>query len=199
MDSAARVAWRADRGEQTEAARLFWAGHPEAEAVLARWRRLGTFGELPTLFTDYRLLADNPRSTVTPGPRYRDRPEEEPVARVVGIHNLALRAGVTEEVFDRFIAENHHRIDDYPDWRFHVLKGSGWPRSRARRRSTRTTSPSRRTRRRPARPDGPRITSPQLQHFGGPHSPRTRRRRRDHLDAQASRTGPAPWEATRWV
>ncbi|MFI9383686.1 hypothetical protein [Kutzneria sp. NPDC052558] len=111
------------RGEQTELARQFWARHPEAEAVLARWRRLGTYGELPTLFTDYRLLADNPRSTVTPGPRYRDRPGEQPVARVVGIHNLALRAGVTEEMFDRFIAENHHRIDDYPDWRFHVLKG----------------------------------------------------------------------------
>ncbi|MBE1496154.1 hypothetical protein H4696_003254 [Amycolatopsis lexingtonensis] len=83
------------RGEQTEAALQFWARHPEAEAVLARWRRLGTYGELPTLFTDYRLLADNPRSTVAPGPRYRDRPGEEPVARVVGIHNLALRAGVT--------------------------------------------------------------------------------------------------------
>ncbi|WP_439378898.1 hypothetical protein [Amycolatopsis lexingtonensis] len=49
------------RGEQTEPARQFWARHPEAEAVLARWRRLGTFAE--------------------------------------------------------------HRIDDYPDWRFHVLKG----------------------------------------------------------------------------
>ncbi|WP_239071939.1 hypothetical protein [Amycolatopsis sp. SID8362] len=80
------------RGEQTEPARRFWARHPEAEAVLARWRRLGTSGELPTLFTDYRLLADNPRSTVTPGPRYRDRPGEERVARVVGIHNVALRA-----------------------------------------------------------------------------------------------------------
>ena len=64
-------------------------------------------------FTDYRLLADNPRSTVTPGPRYRDRPGEEPVARVVGIHNLALRAGVTEEMFEMFVHSARKQLGAY--------------------------------------------------------------------------------------
>ncbi|HDS4948368.1 TPA: hypothetical protein QHX34_002699 [Klebsiella aerogenes] len=107
-------------GNQTEQAREFWAQHPEAAALLAEWRSYGTFSELPTLFTDYRLLAENQKSTVQPGPRYQQQP---PVARVIGIHNLALRPNVGAEQFESFIEANHHRIEDYPDWKFRLLKG----------------------------------------------------------------------------
>lgn len=107
-------------GNQTALARQFWLQHPEAETLLAEWRGYGTFSELPTLFTDYRLLAENKKSTVLPGPRYQHHP---PVARVIGIHNLALRPNISAEQFESFIADNHHRIEDYPDWKFRLLKG----------------------------------------------------------------------------
>lgn len=107
-------------GNQTALARQFWLQHPEAETLLAEWRGYGTFSELPTLFTDYRLLAENKKSTVLPGPRYQHQP---PVARVIGIHNLALRPNISAEQFESFIADNHHRIEDYPDWKFRLLKG----------------------------------------------------------------------------
>ncbi|RWR01007.1 hypothetical protein ED28_16285 [[Pantoea] beijingensis] len=110
-------------GNQTTYAHQFWQQHPEAEALLSEWRRYGTFSELPTLFTDYRLLAENKKSTVLPGPRYQARPDQPAVARVIGIHNLALRPNVSEEQFETFIADNHHRIEDYPDWKFRLLKG----------------------------------------------------------------------------
>lgn len=110
-------------GNPTELAQQFWHARPDARATLARWKTHASFMELPTLYTDYRLLADNPRSTVPAGPRYRDAGEGAPVARVIGIHNLALRAGVSAQAFESFIADNHHRIEDYPDWKFHLLKG----------------------------------------------------------------------------
>lgn len=110
---------RAD-GNLTAEGEAFWQQHPEALPVLKAWRRFGTFSELPTLFTDYQLLAENTRSTVQAGPRYRAEP---PVARVIGIHNIALRPQVTAAQFEQFIASNHSRIDDYPDWKFRLLKG----------------------------------------------------------------------------
>ncbi|SFC12718.1 Coproporphyrinogen III oxidase [Kosakonia oryzae] len=113
---------RAD-GNLTPLARQFWRDRPQAQAILREWQRLGTFSALPTLYTDYRLLAENKKSTVTEGPRYRERPGEEAEARVIGIHNLALRPDVKAQDFETFIAENHHRIEDYPDWKFRLLKG----------------------------------------------------------------------------
>lgn len=44
---------------------------------------------------------------------------------MVGLHNLALRSGVSPQTFDAFIRDNVHRIDDYPGWKFHMLKGTG--------------------------------------------------------------------------
>ncbi|QGZ42348.1 hypothetical protein IP92_04084 [Pseudoduganella flava] len=124
IDSAAqRDRYVGPDGNQTALARQFWRDHPHAQETIAAWKRHASFWELPTIFTDYRLLAENERSTVQPGPRYRDRPGEPPVARIIGIHNLALRADVQPETFERFIAENHHRIEDYPDWKFRLLKG----------------------------------------------------------------------------
>lgn len=110
-------------GNKTELARQFWHDHPEVLDILGEWKRFGTYSELPTLFTDYRLLAENTKSTVPYGPRYEGRPGKEPVARVIGLHNLALRADVQPHTFETFIAQNHHRIEDYPDWKFRLLKG----------------------------------------------------------------------------
>ncbi|APS37242.1 MULTISPECIES: hypothetical protein [Serratia] len=110
-------------GQRTTQAHEFWRQHADAQEILAQWRKLGTYSQLPTLFSDYRLLAENERSDVPSGPRYQERPGEAPEARIIGIHNLALREGVTPAQFERFIAENHHRIEDYPGWKFHLLKG----------------------------------------------------------------------------
>ncbi len=110
-------------GQKTEAANAFWQQNAAALEILAEWRKLGTFSQLPTLFTDYQLLAENAKSDVPHGPRYQERAGEAPIARIIGIHNLALREGVMPEQFEQFIAENHHRIEDYPDWKFHLLKG----------------------------------------------------------------------------
>ncbi|BBP77057.1 hypothetical protein PHLH7_31610 [Pseudomonas sp. Ost2] len=118
-----RDRYQAADGNKTELARQFWREHPEAADILGEWKRYGTFSELPTLYTDYQLLAQNSKSTVPHGPRYQEREGGEPVARVIGIHNLALRPDVRAETFETFIARNHHRIEDYPDWKFHLLKG----------------------------------------------------------------------------
>jgi hypothetical protein len=124
IDSAAqRDRYLAADGNQTESARQFWRDHPEAQDILREWKTYGTFSELPTIYTDYRLLAENKKSTVPDGPRYQGRPGKDPVARVIGIHNLALRPDVEAETFETFIDENHHRIEDYPDWKFRLLKG----------------------------------------------------------------------------
>jgi len=50
------------------------------------------------------------------------------LARVVGIHNPALRSGVAPETFEDFITDNIHRVEDYPGWKFHMLKGQGGSR-----------------------------------------------------------------------
>lgn len=113
---------RAD-GNLTALARKFWRDRPHAQQLLREWQQLGTFSALPTIYTDYRLLAENKKSTVQDGPRYRERPGEEPEARVIGIHNLALRPDVKAATFETFIAENYQRIEDYPDWKFRLLKG----------------------------------------------------------------------------
>ncbi|RBH56722.1 MULTISPECIES: hypothetical protein [Pseudomonas] len=124
IDSAAqRDCYMAADGNKTELAHQFWREHPEALDILGEWKRYATFSELPTLYTDYRLLAENSKSTVPHGPRYQERAGEEPVARVIGIHNLALRPDVQAQTFETFIAQNHHRIEDYPDWKFRLLKG----------------------------------------------------------------------------
>lgn len=108
-------------GNKTELAHKFWQQQPQRiHEILAEWQRYGTFSELPTIYTDYQLLAENKKSTVTYGPRYLERPSQEPITRIIGIHNLALRAGIKPETF---IAENHPRIEDYSGWKFHLLKG----------------------------------------------------------------------------
>lgn len=113
------------RGEQTDEARAFWRQHPEALELIAEWKSFSTFAELPTIYTHYSLVAENTRSSLVEGPNYRVGPDQKATSRVVGIHNLALRAGVPPESFERFIADNIARIDDYPGWKFHMLKGIG--------------------------------------------------------------------------
>ncbi len=123
-DAGQRDRYLAADGNQTELARQFWRDRREARELIREWRKYGTFSELPTIYTDYRLLAENKKSTVVDGPRYQERlPGEEPLARVIGIHNLALRPDIRANTFESFIAENHHRIEDYPDWKFRLLKG----------------------------------------------------------------------------
>jgi hypothetical protein len=91
-------------------------------AIKQNWH--ASSGAIVPIYTDYRVLAENKKSTVADGPRYQERrPGEEPLARVIGIHNLALRPDVRADAFESFIAENHHRIEDYPDWKFRLLKG----------------------------------------------------------------------------
>lgn len=110
-------------GNPSELAQQFWQQHPEAQSVVAEWRTFGTFSELPTIYTDFVLLAENARSTVPDGPRYQNISGQAPVQRVIGLHNVALRAGISADRFESFIADNHHRIEDYPDWKFRLLKG----------------------------------------------------------------------------
>lgn len=123
QSAAQRDLYLTAEGNKTPLARQFWHERPEAVDILGQWKRYATFSERPTLYTDYRLLAENTRSDVPRGPRYQARAGQEPVARVIGIHNLALREDVEAHTFETFIAENHHRIEDYPDWKFHLLKG----------------------------------------------------------------------------
>ena len=113
------------RGEQTAEARAFWRQHPEALELIAEWKTFSTFAELPTICSHYALVAENTRSSLAEGPNYRAGPGQPVTSRVVGIHNLALRSGVAPESFERFIVENIGRIDDYPGWKFHMLKGIG--------------------------------------------------------------------------
>ncbi|KPA93729.1 MULTISPECIES: hypothetical protein [Pseudomonas] len=112
-------------GDQTAHAREFWQQHGEALELIAEWKTFATFAELPTLFSTYSLLAQNNHSSLAEGPNYRAVAGEKPVARVVGIHNLALRSGVSAQTFDDFITGNIQRIEDYPGWKFHMLKGQG--------------------------------------------------------------------------
>lgn len=124
VDNAAqRDRYITEDGNKTVLAREFWEQHPKATQILAEWKRYGTFCELPTLYTDYRLLAENTRSSLPQGPRFQEPTRGDPSARVIGIHNLALRPDVRAETFEQFVAQNHHRIEDYPNWKFRLLKG----------------------------------------------------------------------------
>ncbi|MEF9671877.1 hypothetical protein QNM99_03115 [Pseudomonas sp. PCH446] len=82
-----------------------------------------TFAERPTIFSYYSLVAENSNSSLPEGPNYQTSRGQAAVARVVGIHNLALRPGVVPETFEDFITGNIHRVEDYPGWKFHMLKG----------------------------------------------------------------------------
>ncbi|AIR60516.1 hypothetical protein RJE46_21160 [Cedecea neteri] len=113
------------QGEQTEQARAFWRDHPAGIELINTWKTFATFGELPTIFSTYQQLAENEHSSLAEGPNYQLRDGQEPIKRVVGLHNLALRSGVSPQTFDAFIRDNVHRIDDYPGWKFHMLKGTG--------------------------------------------------------------------------
>ncbi|QXI25643.1 hypothetical protein [Pseudomonas vanderleydeniana] len=112
-------------GDQTAHAREFWQQQDEALALIAEWKTFSTYAELPTIFSTYSLLAENTQSSLAEGPNYRAATSQKPVARVVGIHNLALRSGVSAQMFEDFITGNIQRIEDYPGWKFHMLKGQG--------------------------------------------------------------------------
>jgi len=112
-------------GEQTAEAQRFWQQNPQALALIAEWKTFATFAELPTIFTTYSLVAENTNSSLPEGPNYQANAGQETVARVVGFHNLALRAGVLPQTFEKFITNNIHRVEDYPGWKFHMLKGQG--------------------------------------------------------------------------
>ncbi|HGM6601357.1 hypothetical protein FOT57_10865 [Serratia ureilytica] len=122
-DAATYARYIDGNGELTDEANAFWRQRPEAAALIEEWKTFATFAELPTLYTCYRLVAENSRSSLPPGPNYRSEPGKESIQRVIGIHNLALKAGVSPEQFERFITDNIHRVEDYPGWKFHLLKG----------------------------------------------------------------------------
>lgn len=100
----------------------FWEAHPEGKEIIAEWKTYASFAQLPTIYTDYLLQAENNKSSLKKGSRYIERPGLPPLARIIGIHNLALRSGVSPDDFENFIENNYHRIEDYPDWKFHFLK-----------------------------------------------------------------------------
>lgn len=116
------------QGDPTLLARQFWQARPQATELIAQWKRFGTFAERPTIFSYYAQVAENTASTLADGPNYQARPGQAPVARVVGLHNLALRPGVTPDTFEHFITRNIHRIADYPGWKFRMLKCQGGSR-----------------------------------------------------------------------
>lgn len=116
-------------GDPTAHAQVFWHEHQQAQALIEEWKTYSTYAERPTIYSYYGLVAENTRSSLPEGPNYRAAaPGQAPVARLVGIHNLALRSGEAPETFERFITDNVHRIDDYPGWKFHMLKGLGGSR-----------------------------------------------------------------------
>lgn len=113
------------KGGKTALAHAFWQDNPDGQALITEWKTWATFGELPTIFSYYSLLAENRRSSLPAGPNYQPLPGQPAIQRVVGIHNLALHQDVAAATFDQFIVDNVHRIDDYPGWKFHMLKGEG--------------------------------------------------------------------------
>lgn len=125
QDAQAYARYIDEKGAQTEAAKAFWQQNRPALDRIAEWKTFSTFGELPTIFSRYALLAENSHSSLPAGPNYQQIPGQPPTARVVGIHNLALQQDVAPETFERFIIDNVQRIDDYPGWKFHMLKGTG--------------------------------------------------------------------------
>lgn len=127
-DAAQYARYVDEHGERTAAAREFWQQHPAALERIAEWRTYATFAEPSTLFSSFALIAENTRSTLPEGPNFRGGNDGDPVARVVGIHHLALRPGVAPERFEGFIRDNIHRLEDYPGWKLHVLRGTGGTR-----------------------------------------------------------------------
>ena len=98
--SAEEYAQYIDRnGDQTARARDFWREHSRAQALIAEWKTFSTFAELPTIFSYYSTVAENTNSSLPEGPNYQVVAGQKTVARVVGIHNLALRSGVAPETF----------------------------------------------------------------------------------------------------
>lgn len=124
-DAATYARYVDSNGELTVKAHEFWQQHPQALALIEEWKSFASFAELPTLYTYYSLVAENSNSSLPKGPNYRNVLGEEKIERVVGIHNLALKPGVTPEQFEEFITSNIDRIEDYPGWKFHLLKGQG--------------------------------------------------------------------------
>ncbi|MFZ1180625.1 MAG: hypothetical protein WAN92_03755 [Herbaspirillum sp.] len=122
-DAATYARYIDNNGEHTGEAHAFWRQHPEAAKLIAEWKTFGTFAELPTLYTYYSLVAENKNSSLPAGQNYRNEPNQEKIERIVGIHNLALRPGVSPQQFEQFITNNIHRVADYPGWKFHLLKG----------------------------------------------------------------------------
>lgn len=116
-------------GALTAAAHAFWQQHPQAQSLISTWRSFATFGELPVLYSTFRLLAENQHSSLPAGANFQRIADRPDVQRVVGFHHLALKAGVRAADFDAFMRDNVHRIDDYPGWKFHMLKGTGGSRS----------------------------------------------------------------------
>lgn len=119
----ARERYVDSKGMKTEEGKAFWDAHPEATQILAEWKQYASFSNPPTLYTDYHVLAENKKSTLKPGPRYLEKPGQPTKARVIGIHNLALCPGVHASELENFIIENFHRVEDYPGWKNHFLKG----------------------------------------------------------------------------
>ncbi|MEQ9725925.1 hypothetical protein ABRP29_09865 [Pseudomonas sp. WHRI 8822A] len=115
-------------GDHTALAQAFWQQRPQALELIAEWKTFATFSERPTIFSHYSQVAENTRSTLPEGPNYQVLAGQEPVARVIGIHNLALRPGVSAATFEHFITSNIQRIADYPGWKFHMLKCQGGSR-----------------------------------------------------------------------
>ncbi|MFZ4833813.1 hypothetical protein [Rouxiella sp. Mn2063] len=122
-DAATYARYIDGNGVPTEEAHNFWQQHPEAAELIAEWKTFGTFAELPTIYTYYSLVAENTNSSLPAGPNYLNVPGEEKIERIVGIHNLALKPGVSAAQFEKFITDNIHRVEDYPGWKFHMLKG----------------------------------------------------------------------------
>ncbi|MCP3968468.1 MAG: hypothetical protein GY750_18920 [Lentisphaerae bacterium] len=109
-------------GMKTNEANKFLDNNLEAHLIIEEWKKYASFASIPTIYTDYVLLAENTECKFSEESRYVERSGQEPLARVIGIHNLALHSGVTGDDFESFISENHNRIVDYPGWKFHVLK-----------------------------------------------------------------------------
>ncbi|WP_339379034.1 hypothetical protein [Yersinia sp. Marseille-Q3913] len=68
-------------------------------------------------------MAENQNSSLPAGPNYRNVPGQEKIECIVGIHNLALKPGVSPQQFEQFITDNIYRVEDYPGWKLHMLKG----------------------------------------------------------------------------
>lgn len=73
-DAATYARYIDGNGELTDEAHAFWRQRPEAAALIGEWKTFATFAELPTLYTCYRLVAENSRSSLPPGPNYRSEP-----------------------------------------------------------------------------------------------------------------------------